>query len=64
MDTNDLWEEHIRGLTKQVAYLLRKVQYLEQRSDYYEEVVITLITALKDAGIIVDDDSGKNEMPS
>lgn len=64
MDTNELWEEHIRGLTKQVAYLLQKVQHLEQRSDYYEEVVITLITALKNAGIIVDDDSGKNEMPS
>jgi hypothetical protein len=64
MDTNDLWEEHVKGLTRQVAYLLQKVQELEERSSYYEEVVITLITALKNGGIIVDDDSGKNEMPS
>jgi uncharacterized protein YoxC len=63
MDTNDLWEEHVKGLTRQVAYLLQKVQELEERSNYYEEVVITLITALKNSGIIVDDDSGKNEMP-
>jgi uncharacterized protein YoxC len=64
MDTNDLWEEHVKGLTRQVAYLLQKVQELEERANYYEEVIITLITALKNGGIIVDDDSGENQMPS
>jgi|LULN01.1.fsa_nt_gb uncharacterized protein YoxC len=64
MDTRDLWEEHINGLTKQVAYLLHKVKEMEERAQYFEEVVITLITALKNAGVIVDDESGDNQMPS
>tara|TARA_B100000287_G_C20318899_1_gene656996 strand:- start:323 stop:517 length:195 start_codon:yes stop_codon:yes gene_type:complete len=64
MDTNEIWQDHVTGLTKQVRYLLEKVSQLEERSNYYESVVITLITALKEGGIIVEDENGKNEMPS
>ena len=58
MDSNDLWQEHIDGLTKQVAFLLQKTQQLENRLQYYEEVFITLLKALKQGGIIVDDSEG------
>jgi uncharacterized protein YoxC len=63
MDSNDLWQEHIDGLTKQVAFLLQKTQQLENRLQYYEEVFITLLKALKQGGIIVDDSEGDHSMP-
>ena len=63
MDSNDLWQEHIDGLTKQVAFLLQKTQQLENRLQYYEEVFITLLKALKQGGIIVDDNEGGHSMP-
>ena len=63
MDSNDLWQEHIDGLTKQVAFLLQKTQQLENRLQYYEEVFITLLKALKQGGIIVDDNEGDHSMP-
>lgn len=64
MDSNDLWEEHVDGLTRQVALLLHKTHELENRLEYYEEVFITLLTALKQGGIIVDDEEGTHSMPS
>ena len=63
MDSNDLWQEHIDGLTKQVAFLLQKTQQLENRLQYYEEVFITLLKALKQGGIIVDDSEGDYSIP-
>ncbi len=63
MDSNDLWQEHIDGLTKQVAFLLQKTQQLENRLQYYEEVFITLLKALKQGGILVDDSEGDHSMP-
>ena len=63
MDSNDLWQEHIDGLTKQVAFLLQKTQQLENRLQYYEEVFITLLKALKQGGSIVDDSAGDHSMP-
>ncbi len=63
MDSNDLWQEHIDGLTKQVVFLLQKTQQLENRLQYYEEVFITLLKALKQGGIIVDDSEGDHSMP-
>jgi uncharacterized protein YoxC len=63
MNSNDLWQEHIDGLTKQVAFLLQKTQQLENRLQYYEEVFITLLKALKQGGIIVDDSEGDHSMP-
>ena len=50
-----MWTSHIEGLTKQVAFLLQKTHDLENRLQYYEDVFITLLTALKQGGIIVDD---------
>ena len=64
MDSNDLWQNHIDGLTKQVAFLLHKIQELENRLEYYEEVFITLLTALKQGGVIIDDEEGTHSMPS
>jgi uncharacterized protein YoxC len=63
MDSNDLWQDHVDGLTRQVAFLLQKTQELENRLQYYEEVFVTLLTALKQSGIIVDDDEGQHSMP-
>ena len=64
MNSNDLWQDHIDGLTKQVAFLLQKTHELENRLEYYEEVFVTLLKALKQGGIIVDDDEGQHSMPS
>ena len=63
MNSNDLWQEHLSGLTKQVAFLLQRTQELENRLQYYEEVFITLLKALKQGGIIVDDSEGDHSMP-
>ena len=63
MDSNDLWQEHVEGLTRQVAFLLQKTHELENRLQYYEEVLGTLLTALKQGGIIVDDEEGQHSMP-
>jgi len=64
MDSNDLWQEHVNGLTKQIAYLLQKTEELENRLEYYEEVFVTLLTALKQGGVLVDDEEGTHSMPS
>tara|TARA_E500000305_G_C3840780_1_gene151654 strand:- start:58 stop:249 length:192 start_codon:yes stop_codon:yes gene_type:complete len=61
---NDLWDNHVQGLTNQVALLLNKMEMVEGRLDYYEQVLITLITALKQGGVIVEDSDGEHEMPS
>ncbi len=63
MDTNDLWMNQVDLLTKQTANLLERVEHLEARLGYYENVMVTLIVALKKGGIIVEDDNGENEMP-
>jgi hypothetical protein len=60
----NIWEDHIEGLTKQVAAQRKQIEDLENRSDYYEQVLITLLTSLVESGIIVRDEQGKNEMPS
>ena len=64
MDSNDLWQNHLDGLTKQVAFLLQKTHDLENRLEYYEEVFVTLLKALKEGGIIIDDSEGQHSMPS
>ena len=64
MRDRDIWEDHIEGLTKQVGLQQKKIEELENRSDYYEQVLITLLTALVESGIIVRNNEGEHEMPS
>ena len=63
MDTNDLWMTQVNLLSKQTANLLERVDQLETRIEYYENVLVTLIVALKKGGIIIEDSEGENEMP-
>ena len=56
MDTRDLWEEQINRLTKQFVLLIGELKTIEQRMTYLEGVVITLLVALKEGGVIVDSD--------
>tara|TARA_B100000131_G_scaffold282842_1_gene290354 strand:- start:363 stop:557 length:195 start_codon:yes stop_codon:yes gene_type:complete len=60
----DIWEEHLKGLTRQLHLMIERVQTVEERLDYYENVMLTLLVALKKGGIIVEDDSGEHNMPS
>tara|TARA_R100001163_G_C4931984_1_gene107524 strand:+ start:246 stop:431 length:186 start_codon:yes stop_codon:yes gene_type:complete len=60
----NIWEDHIEGLTKQVALQRAKLEELENRCDYYEEVLYTLLSALVNSGIIVQDPDGEHNMPS
>ena len=46
MRDRDIWEDHVAGLTKHSARMQQKVDELENRLDYYEQVIITLLTAL------------------
>ena len=57
MDTRDLWEEQVNRLTKQFAILIGEIKSIEQRMTYLEGVVITLLVALKEGGVIVDADA-------
>ena len=58
MDTRDLWEDHVSGLTNQCRLLNNRVEQLEERMEYFEKVVLTLLIALKQAGIIQQDQEG------
>ena len=61
MDTNRLWEDHVEKLTKKYSYLISQNEALEERVSYLENVVLTLIVALKSGGVIQDaSDSDKN----
>tara|TARA_R100001082_G_scaffold103379_2_gene74028 strand:- start:919 stop:1104 length:186 start_codon:yes stop_codon:yes gene_type:complete len=60
----NIWEDHVEGLTRQVALMKEQMEVMEQRLDYYEQVLGTLLYALKTAGIIVDDPDGEHTMPS
>jgi hypothetical protein len=60
MDTRDLWEEQVNLLTKNCRVLMEKVEHLEDRLTYFENVVIVLIKALKDGGVIVEEKNGQN----
>ena len=50
----DILTLHCRELTKQV-------DQLQERLAYIENVVVTLLVALKDGGVIVDSDETANE---
>jgi len=56
MNTRDMWENQVELLTRHCRVLTDQVDQLEQRVEYYENVLFTLLVALKDGGIIVDSD--------
>ena len=58
MDSRDLWEAHIKGLTRQCQAMVRTIEQLEGRMEYFESVLLTLLVGLKEAGIIKDDPEG------
>ena len=61
MNTRDMWENQVELLTRHCRVLSDQVDRLEERLAYFENVVITLITALKDSGVIVDADPETDE---
>ena len=58
MNERDMWEHQVDILSKRTAILNQQIEGLEQRLSYFENVIITLITALKDGGIIQTDPEG------
>ena len=58
MDSRDMWERQVMLLTEQVQFLTSDLADMKERMKYFENVIITLLTALKDGGVIVDSDDG------
>ncbi len=61
MNTRDMWENQVELLSRHCRTLSDQVDQLEERLTYFESVIITLITALKDGGIIVDSQSSDSK---
>jgi hypothetical protein len=60
MDTRDLWEDQVDRLTKRCAELTDQVEQLNARLTYFEGIVVTMLTALVEGGIIVQDPDGEH----
>ena len=56
MNTREMWEDQVVRLSKQTLDLIQKMEKFEQRITYLEGVVVTLLVALKEGGVIVDAD--------
>jgi hypothetical protein len=61
MNTREMWENQVELLTRHCRALSEQVDKLEQRVTYYENVLFTLLTALKDGGVIVDSDESDSK---
>ena len=59
MNTRDMWENQVELLTRHSQALERRVGELEERLTYFENVVATLLVALRDGGVIMDDEKGE-----
>jgi len=64
MNTRDMWEHQVEVLTLHCQKLTSKVYDLEERMTYYEEVLGTLLMALKEAGVIVEADDEDPDTPT
>ncbi len=63
MNTRDMWENQVELLTRHCQMLTRQIEELENRLHYFEGVVATLLVALKEGGVIVDNDES-TDVPS
>jgi len=61
MNTREMWENQVELLTRHCRSLSDQVDSLEQRVTYYENVLFTLLTALKEGGVIVDSGESDNK---
>ena len=62
MDTRDLWEEQVNLLTNQCRLMVEEITNFDKRVTYLENVLVTLLVALKESGVIVDSDEGEYEV--
>ena len=63
MNTRDMWENQVELLTRHCQRLTLQVEQLENRLHYFEGVVATLLIALKEGGVIVDNEES-TDVPS
>jgi hypothetical protein len=66
MDSRNLWENQVEVLTRQCQFFMHQVNQfedrtarLEARMEYFESIVIKLLSGLQSAGIIVDSDAAE-----
>ena len=52
MDTRDMWENQVELLTQHCQSLTQEVDELRTRLQYFEDVVVTLVMALKQGGCL------------
>jgi prefoldin subunit 5 len=60
----DMWENQVELLTRHCQMLTRQIEQLEERLQYFEGVVATLLVALKEGGVLVESsekDAGATE---
>tara|TARA_R110000744_G_scaffold132530_1_gene240737 strand:- start:52 stop:258 length:207 start_codon:yes stop_codon:yes gene_type:complete len=50
----DMWENQVELLTRHCQALTHQIEQLENRLQYFEGVVATLLVALKEGGVLVD----------
>ena len=62
MNTRDMWENQVELLTRHCQSLTRQVDELQDRLDYFEKVVLTLLVALKEGGVIVEGTDGEHSL--
>jgi hypothetical protein len=60
MDSRDLWEDQVNRLTNQCREFSLQLSNMEARMEYFENVILVLLTSLKEAGVIQLDPEGKN----
>ena len=51
-----MWENQVELLTKHCQSLSFQLESFEKRIQYLENVLITLLVALKEGGVLVDSD--------
>ena len=62
MNTRDMWENQVELLTRHCQSLTREVETLQGRLQYFEDVVVTLLVALKEGGVIVEAEGDDNAL--